>query len=325
MNKKKVIPQDLINKVIDSYNDGMSINKIRVALNISKRQITRILKDNNIQIRTYNVPKTDSILQAIEDYLNGALISEVTKKHNVSDTIIYKYLKKMNIEYRNEHGRKNKFNQSFFEKIDTEEKAYWLGFIYADGCIMKANAYDKKHNRLRINISLKDKELIEKFSNHIEYTGPVEIVDPKGTYANNKMIRITLNSVKMCEDLMKYGCTPNKTFSIRLPLLEQSLYPHFIRGYFDGDGSICFSKQKEKLYGNFSIIGPIEMLQDVQKVLMNQCDLNKTKLIASKTEGIVNLKYSGRNNVYRIYNYLYQDATIYLTRKKIKFSSLFSE
>ena len=103
-----------------------------------------------------------------------------------------------------------KCNYEYFKKIDTQEKAYWLGFLMADGCIGK---YHKsgKDGRIQINISSKDRCIIEKFRECLN--SDFKIIDyiPKTTYASNEMSKMMLSSINMCKDLSKYGIASNKT------------------------------------------------------------------------------------------------------------------
>lgn len=129
----------------------------------------------------------------------------------------------------------------------------------------------------------------------------------------NKHLSNTLN---------KWGVVNNKEFKIKFPnWLDPQLQSHFIRGYFDGDGSI-FLNRKDYC---FSLIGTMEFLSRVQEILIDNCNLTKTKLdnrFPKRHTNIRNLRYSGNTQVQRIFNYLYKDATIYMTRKFEKFKNI---
>lgn len=135
---------------------------------------------------------------------------------------------------------------------------------------------------------------------------------PVGTYSTSQMSRITLNSVQICADLAKHGCHPNKTNKLLFPYdsIEPDLYRHFIRGFFDGDGSIDATL--------FRITSNKEILIEIQNILMLTCKLRRTKLkdYPHKEIEIYDLSYGGRLQLERIYNYLYQDSELYLERKK---------
>jgi hypothetical protein len=119
-------------------------------------------------------------------------------------------------------------NDNYFERIDTKEKAYWLGFLYADGCVN----IDKRNNakRLMINLSIKDEIVIDRFLEAIQSNA-------KKTNEATKT-RIIIGSNQMCNDLIKYGCLPRKSKIIELPRLDsRELYIAFLLGFYDGDGT----------------------------------------------------------------------------------------
>lgn len=129
-------------------------------------------------------------------------------------------------------------DESFFKKIDTEEKAYILGFMYADGC--------NHHNPSKCNYSIsitqltQDVDILEKINNAMTSDYPIHTYVQK---ENNKEKSVLLISSKdLSQDLCKLGCSEAKTFSIRFPnenqYFDDNLMCHFIRGYFDGDGCI---------------------------------------------------------------------------------------
>jgi len=126
--------------------------------------------------------------------------------------------------------------------------------------------------------------------------------------------------VRLSQRLFELGCGKNKTFKIEFPIwLDESLYNHFIRGVFDGDGSISFLIRDNS--PEFNITGTEELLAYIQNILMKECNLNKTKLTKKKNSktNIVALRYSGTVNLIKIRRWLYKDATIYLERKYNKF------
>lgn len=261
---------------------------------------------------------------AVKLFRSGILMKDIVKEVGVSDTSIYKWAKKNNITLRNEHGRKNTVNKSYFDIIDTEEKAYWLGFIYADGCVQKVSKQDKRPNRMRINLTNSDASHLEKLNKSIDSTYPITTFKPnKHTYSDNEMCYIAINSVEFVFHLTKHGVHERKTHSCEFPFtsMPQSLYRHFIRGVFDGDGTVHTAGTA---FAKFRIIGNLNFINSIQSILMSELQLTKTKLIEEKGD-MFSLDYGGRNNLKKIFNYLYEDATIYLDRKYNKFYSLLSQ
>lgn len=128
-------------------------------------------------------------------------------------------------------GTKKKYtvNSNYFNEINTERKAYWLGFLYADG-----NVLIQPYKTIRF--SSIDIEILEEFIKDVEYTGIITTETQK--VYNKSISKVSINDSTMVEDLCKYGCVPNKTNIISIPNIPEKLMPHFIRGYFDGDGTV---------------------------------------------------------------------------------------
>lgn len=148
--------------------------------------------------------------------------------------------------------RKLKARDNYFNKIDTQSKAYWLGYLYADGNINKKEK--------AVHLGSKDIEVITKFKKTLksEYTlGKTQI--KSGSYYHT-----TIYSKQLVQDLIKHGVVPNKTFIIQFPKLRKNLIRHFIRGYFDGDGNVYRCKSAS----GFSICsGSRRFLKQLSKYL----------------------------------------------------------
>lgn len=230
--------------------------------------------------------------------------------------------------------RKNFFNEHYFKEIDTEDKSYWLGFLMADGYVTRTSPNEPSPNRLGLGISESDREHLDKFIQAINYHGNVIIDRSGGTYGSDTPLNVLhLNSRVICNDIISHGCKPNKTGYSSLPDLSDELMPHFIRGYFDGDGSISVYYQKDhrnpkyadRMKQEFAITSDFNIISQIQQILVEQCSLPETKLKSYKrTESAVSVRYGGKQQVLRIYYYLYQNATVYLQRKYDKFALLLS-
>lgn len=257
--------------------------------------------------------KQQQMLLAAKEFVNGAKIENVMAKYHVSYASVYNAIKRYNLDYKYTYGRTIFFNESYFEKIDTEDKAYWLGFIFADGSISKTDSKVSTENRLTISISVKDKALLQKFAECISMPqDKIRHYTPKNSYSCSEMVSIYCNSIKMVTDLKNLNCTPRKTFHSQMPPIPEHLIRHFIRGYFDGDGTIS---------GNtFEFTSDGNILHEIQIILMNSLGYRKTKIRERKNA--FNLRYGGHNQLQKMFHYLYDDATIYLQRKYDKFLSL---
>ena len=173
--------------------------------------------------------------------------TQIAKICNVSDDTIEYWRKKFNIKKSNkglQATRTHKLNQNYFEEIDTEHKAYWLGFIMADGCITRTSK-NGAYNRLDICLKNSDIQILNDLQKDLESDYPIKIknnINKKMDFETT-ICELRISSKKLVDDLIKNGISPNKTGKEILPkTIPKELVPHFIRGYFDGDGSITVNK-----------------------------------------------------------------------------------
>ena len=201
--------------------------------------------------------------------------------------------------------RKYNLNESFFDELN-ECSAYWLGFLYADGYVRMK---DGKSGELKIKLKDTDKSHVEKFLNDIDCQKPIKC----GIENKSKFCAVTIYSNHLIKRLFELGCVNNKTQKIRLPKLEEPLMSHFIRGYFDGDGSI--SKVKNRLNSfTISICSNIEFNNN----LINYLGYGTSYL----SENYSVVKINKILDVIKFKNYIYTNAETFLERKAIKFNQI---
>lgn len=202
---------------------------------------------------------------------------------------------------------------NFFEKIDTEEKAYWLGFLYADGCVRDG----LKSKKIEITLSAVDKDHLIKFRNAISPNNTItkRVIKKFGkTFIHSRLV---LSSNKIAADLVKLGCTPRKTKTLSFPtFIPKHLMPHFMRGYFDGDGSIWITKEEYCL----SVEGNEKFLKTYRDWFLKELEVTYSKIYRDKRSENRSYKKQGTDAV-RILRYLYKDASVYLRRKYSVFIS----
>lgn len=272
-------------------------------------------------LKVYVEPKDRKDI--IEKYNMGFSILALTKTTNYSYTVINRILKEENIPIRDNSytARKYHCNSNIFEEINTEEKAYWLGFLYADGYISPAN------NSYTIGLALSsiDKEHIEKFKIFLETDYPIHEYVSTG-YKPSLYSRLHIKDKKIGEDLIKYGILPQKTSILAFPKISENLIPHFIRGYFDGDGCLTchkFNKNSSRLIWVIKFCGTENMLKNIYNNLPRRYN-NPINLYQRYKRDNNNycIDIGGNKQVLQILNYLYKDATIYLERKYKKYQEL---
>jgi hypothetical protein len=217
----------------------------------------------------------------------------------------------MNLVYLWDMKRTYPIDEDFFDEITNEASAYFLGLLYADG----TNSTGK--TEIKLALHNQDVHILEHYKNILQPTKPLYFEEGKGNRGD--VYKLVINSKKLSYRLSELGVVPAKTFKLKFPnFISENLIHHFIRGYFDGDGNIHYNKSCKQLM--FSITSTEEFLLSLQKILMDNCLLNKVKLSTRHPErknNIRQLTYCGNNSVRRLYEWLYKDATIFLERKKL--------
>lgn len=244
----------------------------------------------------------DNLEKAIELYKQGVSQHELQNKMRLIDSVkLRKELIKRGIEIR--PNRQKRYNEHYFDVIDTEEKAYWLGFIYADG-----------HNGtkgLEVTINEKDKSHLEKLSQAFESNLKLSYRPKQRAY------RFCINNSHLKNRLNELGVTRNKTFNISFPsFLPKELQRHFIRGYFDGDGCIVQVEGKTRQIIRAELIGTENFLTELMKVVGIECQLLRNK---RWKEGTPTRYFSacGEQGI-KFLKFMYEDCSIALDRKMEK-------
>ena len=216
------------------------------------------------------------------------------------------------------------YNKNFFENIDTEEKAYWCGFIMADGCVSIDN--ETNSCELAIKLQVNDYNHLKKFNKSLCGNIPVTIFDD-WCNLNKKMSRqcqIRIYSEKMVHDLMRFGVIPNKSlvkkFSLNIP---HELMWHYIRGYYDGNGGIVGSKHKDKYANCYIFTGSKDFAEGLKEFL--NCNGIKTSAVFKTDDNVScwKIAINGMLNVDNFLHKIYDGATIYLDRKKDKKENIY--
>lgn len=211
--------------------------------------------------------------------------------------------------------RKYSVNDNFF-KEQNSNMAYLLGLIAADGNVAT------KENSISIELQKEDCELLEEIKKVTESTRDISY------YSNSRgkeLAKFQVWSSFWKKDLSIYGIVPNKTFILKPPtFLNSKYYIDYIRGYFDGDGTIC---QNNSYSISFEIGGVNkEVIEWIRTVLATNYGISNNKIYSSTTPNGKNFfyktSYSNRKTVERIYKILYTPNSLYMKRKKDKFETL---
>lgn len=304
-------------EIIELYNSDVPIKLIKERYKLSYGKIYRILDSNGISKNKRGRAKRNTKVEyndLSEMYLRGISITEISEKMKICKATIYKALKIKGVEYFHEiDGKKFKtfrkyhLNENYFNEINSEDKAYFLGLLYSDGCNNGGGFY--------ITLQDRDIEILEKFKERLEFSGDLKtIISKNGKWKNYKSLNIS--SKKMADVLENIGCNKNKTIRGKFPTIPVELMNHFIRGIFDGDGSIWNSRGQL----GFSIVGNSNIIMEIAKVLNENCELSvKVRRPKRYKSDISVYSFQGNLQCARVFEYLYKNSSYYLERKFLKF------
>lgn len=215
-----------------------------------------------------------------------------------------------------ELNKKHIFDENFFQTIDTEEKAYWLGFLYADGGI---SYYPGDRYRIRINLSKKDKIVLQHFLGSID-SKTHKIKNSKlyrGTFSKRGICYVIIDSKNMINDLRRLKCCERKSFTINFPtneIVPHEFKRHFLRGFVDGDGWFCNSCGRL----TFGFMSTHDFCLEANKWIIRECGfkIEPDKFVFTTNSGLYRVQYGLPYAVQKIKNLLYDNANLYLKRKK---------
>lgn len=289
---------------IDLYNQGYSIKEISDTCNVKWNAIYRILNNAFTEIRDE--------LEICKKYKSNISTVSIAKEYNVDHHLIARILEKHGIKRTGESTRIYKINKEYFDSIDTPNKAYILGFFYADGCNFPPKG------TVSMSLQETDKEILEKIRLEIESEKPLEYLDysSKNTngYHYQNQYRLLLFSSHMSTSLSSLGMTQNKSLSLTFPnFLNEELISHFIRGYFDGDGCVHFAQNGNCIINMTSTESFCKTIQDY---VFEKLNIHASISDASCHNGVTKvLQISGKNQVKTFLDFIYDDAELYLERK----------
>ena len=256
----------------------------------------------------------DEIVNKYYDYT----AKELSQEYNVSESYISQIWMKAGLKGKS--NRQYQLNETFFDVIDTDEKAYWAGFIAADGCLYYPK--DTRKNIISIGLSIEDKKYLEKFTRSLKTNKPISL-GVHGEHHQYEKASIQISSNKLVKGLEKIGLQARKTHEILWPKIEPNFLPAYIRGYFDGDGSISKHFEKNELHKvNVTIAGYKDNLQCFQKFFIEQgidCTFteDKRKNKNKKQQPFGFLNFPSKKDKFLFLHLIYDNADIYLTRKYV--------
>lgn len=245
-------------------------------------------------------------------HLAGETIANISKETGIHIQSIYSHFQKNNWNYnKNIPIRQNGYyvDDNYLNIIDNENKAYFLGWMLSDGSI--------NGNRIKLKLKSDDEYIISKMFN--EFSKGYKCGSDKNSMS------IGVSSTKMVSDLAKYGCVENKTIiGFGLPELPKELFRHFVRGYFDGDGSVGKrSARPNQIQVSVCSIDESFLIQFQKK--LKEFNIKSNVYKEKRNTNMFRLVISTHDERLKFYEFIYNNCSIKLERKFEKYSEYYNK
>lgn len=247
-------------------------------------------------------------------------IKAVARLLGVSEWMVNDRLLKANISLKSTSDlcSKYSFNKSFFTNPSnwSHNQAYFFGWLLSDGCI-------QKNNEIKIGVAACDVDILIKLKNIIEFTGPIRQVKRKshkviimGRECHAQDMRVlSIANKELANFFRNLKIDNQKTVSLTFPTwLNSNLLPHFLKGFFEGDGSI---KHYKNCY-SIDIVATHDFCSGLQCILQNELSISPYMRKADNSKAY-KISLCGNYQVLKFLNWIYQDKTYYLDRKFQKY------
>lgn len=318
MSRAKRLTKEQEEEIKRLNQEGWSTKQIVSIMGISQSQGYNAIRRMNLKSNALKIDASPYEREQIRSfYKEGLTIKQIveTYKNKYTEGFVNLVVK----DIARPNGKVAILNHSYFKDIDSEHKAYWLGFIYADGSVRQAKGKgDNGGWTLSMELKESDQYILKTLCEDLEsdknprtYTTNINRKGWKGKH-NAKVV---FHSKQLCQDLIRWGAIPNKTHKLKsLPNIPSNLIRHFLRGYFDGDGTIYINSKSKRIRTAF--YGTHDFVDSIQTYLNQELEIKEKKVTDQKEAKVSFISYSYRESLI-LCEWLYEGATVYLERKYV--------
>jgi transposase len=298
----KAYSYEVKDKAFNLYEQGLSAASISKIIGAHEATVRTWLKRSQIDIRVgghYNKKYSNELIVKIKKlYESGYNTPQIDKLLDLRRGAASELLRSSGYTLKHRGPKSMIQNEDYFDIIDTEEKAYFLGWIIADANV---SIYNNQYS-LKMHIALKDKEIIDKFLEAINSKNKTKVKE--GAHSS---YYVSLTSVHMCKTLISYKVLPQKSGREVYPnFIPENLNKHFIRGVFDGDGITDVVNSRS------GFVGSKNMVTNILKIL----NKNEIKIIQNSKNNNIYYFLGGKKFSRYLFEFMYNDAKVWLSRKK---------
>ncbi|MBO7692530.1 MAG: hypothetical protein J6W16_07200 [Methanobrevibacter sp.] len=319
INNRKVLWTDEDLHILrDLFNQGLSYSEIAqklgktvracqgkaVRLGLKKKECN--VWKNNSRADIWTNEEIEKLINCAENYTSYSEISKIMGRSVKAVTYklneLHIHIKEKSIVEESLYRRAYSVDDDYFENIDSQKKAYWLGWIITDGYVKtKANTCRGlvKENSISLKLQAKDRCVLEDFKKDLNTDISIKSIKRRKAFEyTNKITNKTVcikggeqaefrfSSAKMVQDLAKYGIHQNKTYDVVFPeALDSKYYPGFIAGVISGDGCINIKLNHGKTYLlRCMIAGTLDLIDNIKNILVKEIGVNPDKKITKNKD-----------------------------------------
>lgn len=297
----KILNNQEIEEIREMYKNNISCYVIAKKFNIHRGAVFKLVCDMPRKIEVFNKKLEEKTPEIIKFYQSGMTMKKIAKITKITRKKISEILNKNNIKLKtkSQYLRRFSVDENFFEKIDSPLKAQIFGFICADGCV--------HDNTLAITISECDRDYLFNIKNALKSASKIKIRKSKNPPFEQDGVTLKIHSKKIKEDLSNLGCSSNKSLTLVFPTIQKNLIKYFIKGYFEGDGGICTSINKNRKYFRISISCSKIFSHVCKKYISELANINENNIKIYDHGKIDCIFINAQVDVIKFLNWIYED------------------
>lgn len=311
------------------YQEGLTVGEICAVLDEKRDRCYKLLNKHHLKPhKTYRTMSKKDIDLICKEYSEGKTIQKIADSYpSYSSGAVNYWLRKKGMTRKN--GVAAHLNHDYFEDVNSPDKAYFLGILFADGSVF----LEPKHGdswRIRLELQEQDKYIIERFliavesSVSVHHCGGETHSTQHGKeyrfFKNNTYA--ALHSTKMAHDLILLGCVPNKSKELLyFPNISEALQKYFILGFFDGDGIVSYGTKSRYI----GFCGQRQMLEKIRTYLTDSVAMTDAKIYYNRFNGIYYLQYGKIDDIQKFFEYFYSPETFCMARKRQKIEKMIND
>lgn len=295
--------EDKLNIIMEKYKNGISYAQIGRDLKLDSSYIRKLIKNLNIYISKQKIFTEEEKIKIIKMHEYGNSGKQIKEELNITQNQLQKIYKILGLKLRKSQHH---YNHNYFNKINTPEKACLLGLICSDGSVSERS--------LTIGLNYLDYDYLNYFCSCL--SDDLKLFN--STFDKNTRI-LAVTSKELILALNNLGIHQRKTKTLILPFdkIEKKFWPYLLRGFYEGDGSLSYYKDKRRnsdtIYGNWSIgITNLNALKQIQEILKTELNIDRPieiKYNNGKAKGIL-YRYTlyNINHIKTVCDWMYQGA-----------------